>query len=512
MASSLIRGRYVVSRVLADGSPDLIEDGGVFQRDGRIVEVGPAEELLRRHRPDEIVGSGRHVVVPGFVNGHHHMGVTPFQLGAPDLPLELWIARRMADRTVDPYLDTLYSAFELIESGVTTVQHIQYGVAGPVENIHAVAREVLRAYRDVGMRASYSYVIIEQNRLVYEPDDQFAARLPGPLGKEVTALLSRQAIPLEDNFSLFETLYREVEAEARLKVQLAPANLHWCSDAALVRTKEVAERFDVPMHLHLLETAYQKAYAERRAGKSAVEHIGDLGLLAPNLTLGHAVWFSERDIELAAAHGVHICHNASSNLRLRSGIAPVNQFAGRNIPVALGIDEAGLNDDRDMLQEMRLVLNLHRTPGMDAAPPTAAQILRMATEHGAHTTPFGHEIGSLQPGKAADCVLFDWERLVHPYLDAEVCVVDALIKRARASSIHAVMVEGEVIWRDGASIRLDRKEILDELAATLRRPLTAEEEARRRLAGELFGHVEAFYRDYVRFEDFQSFYPTSARR
>src|SRR5207249_7282000 len=92
----------------------------------------------------------------------------------------------------------------------------------------------------------------------------------------------------------------------------------------------------------------------------------DMGFLGPHLTLGHGVWLTEDDIDLVVETGTMICHNASSNLRLRSGVAPLNHFLARGVRVALGLDEAGINDDRDMLQEMRLVLRLHREPGMDA--------------------------------------------------------------------------------------------------------------------------------------------------
>ena len=100
-------------------------------------------------------------------------------------------------------------------------------------------------------------------------------------------------------------------------------------------------------------------------------YLEDLGLLGPQMTLGHGVWLTEADIERVAETGTMICHNASSNLRLRSGMAPFNHWAARGVRVAIGLDEAGINDDRDMLQEMRLVLRLHRVPGMEDAVPTS---------------------------------------------------------------------------------------------------------------------------------------------
>src|SRR5688572_15044813 len=142
MSSSLVRGKYVICKAAGRDSAEVIADGAVFQRDGIIVEVGDYGELARRHRADETLGSDHHIVLPGLVNSHHHVGLTPFQLGSPDLPLELWFASRLRLRDVDLYLDTLYSAFEMIQSGVTTVQHLHGRSRGPVERIHEAASTV----------------------------------------------------------------------------------------------------------------------------------------------------------------------------------------------------------------------------------------------------------------------------------------------------------------------------------------------------------------------------------
>jgi 5-methylthioadenosine/S-adenosylhomocysteine deaminase len=146
-----------------------------------------------------------------------------------------------------------------------------------------------------------------------------------------------------------------------------------------------------------------------------------------------------------AATGTQIRHNSSSNFRLRSGVAPLNAFEERGIDTAIGLDEAGINDDRDMLQEMRMVLRAHPVPGMaDADVPSPGQLLRMATSGGAATTPYGSHIGTLAVGKAADLVLIDWDKLAYPYLDPETPVLDAVLQRAKTDGVDLVMVAGEV--------------------------------------------------------------------
>jgi len=513
LPSSLIRGKYVVVKVDSRTDARVIADGAVFQRDGVVIEVGPYPELQGRYRPDEVLGSSEHVVVPGFVNAHHHVGLTPLQLGSPDHPLELWFASRMVARDVDPYLDTLYSAFEMLESGITTVQHLHGWRIAPAARVISVADRILKAYDDIGMRVSYSYALRDQNRLAYEADEAFARRFPPPLAEEVAAYLAGQAIPLADHRGIFTDLWEKCarNTRERARIQLAPANLHWCSDEALEALRDWSAEYDVGLHMHLVETAYQKEYARRRSGGTALAHLARLGLVGPRLTLGHGVWLTEADIEMVAGAGATICHNASSNLRLRSGVGPLNHWAARGVRVAIGLDEAGLNDDRDMLQEMRLVLRLHRVPGMDDVVPTCPQVLKMATEDGAATTPFGARIGTLEPGRAADLVLLSWRQIAHPYLDPLTSVVDAVVQRAKTSAVSMVMVAGEVVLRDGRFTRVDREAAVEELAASLRTNLTPEEKHRRRLSREVFPVMKRFYAGWLDEGTRQPFYRPSSR-
>ena len=513
MASSLIRGKYVVVKVESRTEARVIPDGAVFQRDGVVVEVGPYAELQARHHPDEVLGSAEHVVVPGFVNGHHHVGLTPVQLGSPDHPLELWFASRMTARDVDPYLDTLYSAFEMLESGITTVQHLHGWRIAPAARVIGVAERILKAYEDIGMRVSYSYALRDQNRLAYEADEAFAQRFPAPVSGELAAYLKAQAIPLDDHHGIFTDLWEKCgrNTRDRARIQLAPANLHWCSDEALEALRDWSARYQVGLHMHLVETAYQKEYARRRSGGTALQHLAKLGLVGRQLTLGNGVWLNEADIDMAADAGTMICHNASSNLRLRSGVAPLNHWAARGVRVALGLDEAGINDDRDMLQEMRLVLRLHRVPGIDDVVPTCPQVLKMATEDGAATTPYAGSIGTLEPGRAADLVLLSWRQIAHPYLDSQTAVVDAVVQRTKTAGVAMVMVAGEVVLRDGRFTRVDREAALEELAASLRVPLKPEEERRRRLSHEVFPVVKRFYEGWLDESARQPFYRPSSR-
>ncbi|WAP67723.1 amidohydrolase family protein [Jiella pelagia] len=511
MSELIVAARWIVTGVRDRYTPEIVEDGAVLARDGVIVKVGTREDVEREAPGAEVLDYGDHVMLPGFVNAHHHVGLTPLQLGSPDLPLELWFAGRIPARRIDLYLDTLYSAFEMIASGITTVSHIHGWMVGGYEALHGGATKVLDAYRAIGMRASYSYAVREQNRLVYEADEDFCARLPEPLRSDLGKYLASQAMPFESHMKLFDELTGENEGQRLTRIQLAPANLHWMSDDGLVEMAKRSRETGAPMHMHLVETAYQKEYARRRTGKTALRHLYDLGVLSPRMTLGHGVWLNEEDVDIAAETGTCVCHNCSSNFRLRSGVAPLNAFEAKGLNVGMGLDEAGINDDRDMLQELRLVLRAHRTPGMDDAVPTCPQVLKMATEAGAKTTAFGTEIGRLEKGRFLDAVLINWKTATYPFQDPDMPMLDAVMQRAKTNAVDAVLVDGKTIYENGKFANVDRDAVLEEIAQILSKPRSDDDIRRRKLGQDVYPHVKTFYDGYLDGESREPFYQPSSR-
>ncbi|MFK7762949.1 MAG: amidohydrolase family protein [Roseobacter sp.] len=496
MTRTLVLADHVICGFAADGTVEITQDAAILIETGYITEIGVKEDLLRRNKDAEVVGGRGRVAIPGLVNAHHHVGLTPFQLGARDQPLELWFPERLKMRNVDPRLDTLFSAFEMIASGVTTVQHLQSRAPGDVDAVARRSDAIIGAYAEVGMRASYSFALRDQNRMIYEADEIFVASLPETLRAPVAAYLAGFGLPLREQIAVFHQL-RDRWADADLiGIQIAPSNLHWLSDAALESAARMASETNATLHMHLLETPYQQEYARRRTDGSALEHVDRFGLVGPRLTIGHGVWMTDDDLVLLSERGGCLCHNCSSNLRLKSGTADLNAFLSSGVPVALGIDEAGLNDDRDMLQEMRLALTLHRPAGHNAPCPSASDILRMATEHGAATTPFAGRIGRIAPGMAADIVLLDWDAVTRPWQDPSIPLVDVLLRRAKAGAVETVLIGGETVYHEGRFLRVDRDAVLDDITRALDRKDTESEAALRRLASDLIEPVRGFYDDW----------------
>jgi cytosine/adenosine deaminase-related metal-dependent hydrolase len=496
MTSSLIRGRHVICKITGPASSEVIPDGAVVQRDGVIVEVGPYAALQTRYAAYPVVGSQDHVVFPGLVNDHFHVGLSPFQLGAPDLPLELWSFARLGTKAVDPYLDHLYGAMLMMQSGTTTVQVLPTILRHALCDVRG-AEEVLRAYRDAGMRLSYGITAVNQNAFIAGPqggDNEFLAELPDPLAQRLRAVVEGARPSTAEIVDAADAILRQFGGDdPRVRVVLAPSNVHRCSDELLTAFKELAVRHRANLHIHLQETVYQKAYGLRQWGKTPLAHLHDLGFLGPDVTCAHAVWLTEGDIDLLEATGTGICHNASSNLRLQSGIAPVGRLLERGIRVALGSDEAGVNDDKDLLQEMRLVLKLHRVPGLETTVPTSYQVLQMATVNGARAAGYEDAVGTLEPGKRADMVLLRTDHLDEAYLDERVSVVDAVVHRGRGTDVDTVLVDGAPVIRNGVPTRFDRDKLLAEIWQSLARPPQPHERERRELGRVLEPYLRRFY-------------------
>jgi cytosine/adenosine deaminase-related metal-dependent hydrolase len=355
------------------------------------------------------------------------------------------------------------------------------------------ADKVFRAYADAGMRVGFSVAMKEQNRIVYGPDDAFVASLPGSLADALRGRLAT-ALSADGYLELFETLTRRHAhgGSGRSRILLSPKNVQWVSDALLARVKSLAATHRTGLHMHVDETRYQHRYAVETHRRTPLGHLHALGFLGPEVSCAHGVWLTDEDLEAAAASGLTVCHNPSSNLRLRSGVAPLRRMLERGVRVAIGMDSASLNDDDDMLQEIRLVSALHRAPGHDGWGPGPGELLHMATRAGAAACGFS-DVGTLEVGQRADVVLLDLDRVLAPYGSDGPSLPDALLHHARPEHVEVVMVDGTTVFAGGRTTGVDQTAVLAELGQQLARPLSRPERERRQLVEALRPYIRRFY-------------------
>jgi cytosine/adenosine deaminase-related metal-dependent hydrolase len=244
-------------------------------------------------------------------------------------------------------------------------------------------------------------------------------------------------------------------------VQYGPNGVQWCSDAMLEAIAEASARTGRRVHMHLLETLYQRAWVDQNYPGGVVKHLRDIGLLSPRLALAHCVHARPDELDMIAEAGATIVTNASSNLHLRSGVAPIGEALRRRCRVAIGVDGSAFDEDDDVVRELRLTHFLHGGWGFDETI-SREKFLDAVVKSGrfANGAPGN---GAIAPGQTADILLLDLDAL-----DRDAIIptdpLDLLFARANATHVAQVFVAGRKIVENGKLTGLD----LDAIHAELR--------------------------------------------
>lgn len=491
MPRRLVKASLVVT---LDEGLGTFSEGAVLIEGDRIVEVGPYERLKGKGPFEEEWGSlTSSILLPGLIDAHHHARGT-FRDGIPDTPLERWLPYLTAGAEggfspEEVYLQTQWAAIELIRAGVTGVVNLMPALSLP----DLGAGTALQAYWDLGMRACVGPLFWERYHFAYEEDETFLRRLPKKLAARLKG--KAQALTLEEYLKCWRGLFDAWHGRGgRLKLYLAPTGVTRTSEASLRRMKAEANERTTGLQTHCLETRYQALYGERVWGRSAVRHLLELELLGPEVSLAHMVWARREDMAILADTGTTCVHNPSVNLRLFSGIAPVREMVRQGVAVALGTDGTGVNDDNDLLSDLRLASFLHRTPGIEAEALTALDWLRLLCHGGARVMGEKESLGSLSPGKKADLVLLSKDRIfaspaVNPWIDP----VEVLVHRASRYDVQTVLVDGRPILKEGKFQTVDEEDVRSRLSRLKEEKYQRMVQDRHLLEG-LEREVKEFYR------------------
>jgi cytosine/adenosine deaminase-related metal-dependent hydrolase len=392
-------------------------------------------------------------VMPALVNAHDHgRPVRTSSLGAGGKPLETWLQYTALMPAVDPYLTAIVALSRAALGGAGVVMmHLTrpQGLTDLPTEVAAIAR----AARDVGLRVGFAVSMRDRNPLVYGASEPILAALPPAARAEFEKIVLRKPLAAKD----FIALVDEVAAAASgpmFDVQFGPNGVQWCSDALLAAIAEASQRTGRRIHMHLLETRYQRAWADAVHPDGVVKHLDALGLLSPRLTLAHCVWARPNELELLSERGVTIAVNTSSNLHLRSGIAPLATMVAAGCRVALGIDGSAIEDDDDALRELRLAHFLHVGNGFQVAV-NREQMLRAAFADGRFSVTNAKEGGAIRPGEPADVLLLDWAAIDDDRLRDDIDALQLVLTRATARHIRELIVAGRTVVKDGSVIGVD---------------------------------------------------------
>jgi 5-methylthioadenosine/S-adenosylhomocysteine deaminase len=424
--------------------------------------IGIDGESIGALRPCTGKPIARLLAMPALVNAHDHgRAVRTSSIDASGKPLEAWLQYLALFPPIDPYLAAAVSLGNSALGGAGTVM-VHYTRAQGFTDLATEAAEVARAARDVGVRVGFAVSMKDRNPIGYGPPGPLLEALPKAAREELISRFVRPPLQAKDYIKLVDDVAAAADGP-NFNVQYGPNGVQWCSDALLKAVAEASSLSGRRVHMHLFETRYQRSYLDQLYGGNTVKFLDSIGLLSPRLTLAHCVWAREDELELLAARGVTISTNSSSNLKLRSGVAPVAKMLGCGCRVAMGIDGGALDDDDDMLRELRLTHLLHLGSGF-TPKVSECDMLSVAATTGRFSVTNAAEGGIIGTGAPADLLLLDFDALDDDRLRDDLDPVNLVFARATARHICELIVGGRTVVKDRRVLGIDldagRREVI----------------------------------------------------
>ena len=443
----------------APGREAALRDVAVEVEDGRIRSVRPEDEAAGRRAEEDLLA------LPAMVNAHDHgYGLRPLALGGADDALECWIASLTGRPTIDPWLEAAVAFGRMARSGIGATVHCHNSLAAG--RLADEAAGVARAAADVGIRVAFSCPILDRNAFAYGDQRALLPNLDPVDRARLTEALARTA-PAERLVDQVEGIAAAFESE-RFRVQYGPIGPQWCQDATLERIARASADHDRRVHMHLLESPRQREWLDFTYRQGILRRLDDFGLLSPRLTVAHGVHLTEPECELLAERGVTVAVNTSSNLRLRSGVAPLVRFLRTGLRFGLGLDGGAHDDDQDYFRDLRLAWRLHNGTGLEPAFPPA-RLFEAAGRDGARVIDGAEDYGTLAAGARADFVALDYAAMSADFLVESGDEADVLLTRAVAGHVRHLVVAGRDVLRNGRLATLDLTDLEAELMARARK-------------------------------------------
>ncbi|HEX6894678.1 MAG TPA: amidohydrolase [Bryobacteraceae bacterium] len=437
-ADWIYSGRYVVTM---DAQHRLVENGAVAIRGDRIVAIGPRAEIDRQYQPRQRLDRPDALILPGLINTHTHAAMSLLRGIADDVKLQDWLNKFIFPaeaKNVSPEFvlwGTRLACLEMMLSGTTTFVDMYY-----------FEDRVAQAAKEAGLR--------------------------GVLGETILRFKSPDSATPKDALAYTEKFIRQYQNDPLIVPAPAPHAIYTNDDGDLRAARKLADKYRVPLLIHLAETKTENDDAVRVRGMTPARLLDTLGVLDGPTIAAHGVWLDDNDIRILKARGTGIAHCPSSNMKLASGVAPVLKLLAAGIPVGLGTDgPAGSNNDFDLMEEMNLAADLQKVTSGDPQALPAEQAVEMATIGGARVAGLEKETGSLEPGKRADLITL---RLDRPHAVPMYNVYSQIVYALKGSDVEDVTVNGKLIVREGRPLTLDPAQIeakAKEFAAAVRQSL-----------------------------------------
>jgi len=423
IADTLIHARWLIP---VEPANTVLERHSLIISQGNIVDILPSTEAQQKYQSKYEVTLPHHAVMPGLINTHTHASMSLFRGYADDLHLMDWLENHIwpaETQWVGPefvYDGTQLAMAEMIRGGITCFNEMYF-----------FPEQAAKAAKEAGMRATIGLILID---------------FP-------TAWAHSPAEYLEKGLAV----HQQYQETPLISTAFAPHAPYTVSDEPLTQMAILANELDIPIQMHIHETAFEVSQSEQQHKKRPLARLDDLGLLSPRLMAVHMTQLTDSEIERCAESGLHIIHCPESNMKLASGFCPIAKLSKAGLNIALGTDGAASNNDLDIFGEMRCAALLAKAVANDASVVPAQEALQMATLNGAKALGLGNITGSLKPGKAADIIAINLSQIeTQPMFDA----VSQIVYSTSREKVSDVWIAGQHIMKNRQLQTLDESEIL----------------------------------------------------
>lgn len=411
------------------------EPGGLAVKGNEIIAVGFEADILDEWDAPEIINCGKKVLLPGLINAHTHVPMTLLRGLADDLRLDVWLmgyCMPVEREFVSPEfvrLGTLLGCAEMIRSGVTTFADMYY-----------FEDDIAEATAQAGMRG-----LLGQTILMFPSPDS---------DSPIEALeYTRKFIEKWKNHPLIIPV-------------VSPHAAYTNTSEILKLASALAQEYDVPLHTHISETASEVENMRRENEMPVVPYMKKQEVLKAKAIAAHCVHIDEGEMHTLLHANTGVAHNPSSNLKLASGMAPIRKMLEVGLNVGIGTDGTASNNDLDMFEEMRLAAFVGKVSTNDPTSLPAETVLLMATRMGAEALHIGEITGSLEPGKRADLILIDLNKVHNAprFRRDHNGIYAQIIYATKSSDVTDVMVDGKWVMRENNLLTINENSILQEAA------------------------------------------------
>ncbi len=439
---TLINARWVIP---VEPDDTVLDHHSIAIRDGKIVALLPTAEANKKYQAKDIIDLPHHALIPGLINAHTHAPMSLFRGLADDLPLMEWLNEHIwpaEGKWVNEKFvrdGTRLAVAEMLKSGTTCFNDMYF-----------FADDTARVCMDIGMRAVVGLIVVDFPTVWAQTWEEYI----------------HKGLKLHD----------DLRHTNLVTTAFAPHAPYSVSDAPLEKIRVVNNELNIPLHIHLHETAHEVEEAVAKTGLRPLERLAQLDLLNPNLVAVHMTALLPGEIDSLVNVNASVVHCPESNMKLASGFCPVHQLLQARVNVALGTDGAASNNDLDMLDELRAAALLAKAVANDATAVPAHMALRMATLNGARALGLEERTGSLETGKAADIVAIDLSAISsQPVYDP----LSQVVYTAGRDQVTDVWIAGQRLLKERQLTTLDEAVIVQRASEWRDRIAASDKQAKR---------------------------------